>query len=100
MPNVKEAPELIYTTPVEVRIVDFEFDGDDLGSGETLSTIGTPDVSPAGELTAGSETVSGTRAQVTIQGGVAGKRYRVTAEVTTSAGQTLRGSGIVVCDDA
>jgi hypothetical protein len=70
-----------------------------LAVGETLSTAtvtaavysGT-DASPSG-LIFGAATISGSQVRQTLIGGVLGVTYVLTAQVTTSAGQTLQLSG-------
>lgn len=72
-----------------------------LASGETLTGAGTAtvDKTTAPVLTLGAASVSGSIAQFRISGGVANTEYKVTLVVTTSAGNTLEGEGIVQCKD-
>lgn len=72
-----------------------------LASGETLTGAGTAtvDKTTAPVLTLGAASVSGSIAQFRISGGVSNTEYKVTLVVTTSAGNTLEGEGIVQCKD-
>ena len=50
----------------------------------------------AANLTFGSSSVSGSTVSFTISGGTRGVRYRVDVTITTSAGNTFIGDGILV----
>lgn len=91
--GIKSAPQVFAKTPNEVVIKDFEFAGDELSTGETLSAVVSVTITPGGSLTSSNHVVSGTRAQVTLSGGTDGVDYDVLAKVTTSLSQTLEGCG-------
>ncbi len=86
--------------PTESRLVSMEFAAL-LASGETLSAVSsvTADKTTIPALTIGTPAVSGTKATFRISGGDAGTLYKVTALVTTSAGNTLEGEGNIQCED-
>lgn len=60
--------------------------GPALDTGETISTSS---FTAATGLTVDSSSNDGTTATVTLSGGTAGEAYKVTNEITTSAGRTL-----------
>ena len=84
---------LLQIIPGEILNVAIDF-GSLLGSGETLSTAAAIVVNPTGELTIGTATISGDQVVfiVTTTGAsvVAGRRYLLTSQVTTSASETLK----------
>ena len=96
--------------PAESRLYDFEFAAL-LGTGETLaSVVGVTQqevdtsTSPTTlkvttDLTLGVPSFSGTLGQVRVSGCVAGKRYKLEMDVTTSAGNTLQNEGFIRCKD-
>jgi hypothetical protein len=77
--------------PAEIVTVAFDF-GELLGSGETISTITSVVADPTGELTIGTPSISGDQVVVKVTGtaAVAGRRYELTATITTSAAQTRK----------
>lgn len=92
--GVRTAREVIKKVPAEVIIRNLDF-GDLLSSGETVSTVSSSSVTPSGELSINSTSVSGSQVQFTLSAGTAGKRYKVFAEVSTSSSQTLDGAFFV-----
>lgn len=86
--------------PSESRLYVMEFAAM-LGSGEALSSVVsvTIDKVTLSPLTKSGEAVSGTSLTFRLAGGLAGTKYKVTGIVTTSAGNTLEGEGIVQCED-
>lgn len=100
--DIKQAPEILRKTPTEVVTKDFEFKGEDLADGETLTGTPTfailPVTVPAlAQSGAGS---SGTIAQVTFSGGLAGTRYEIVCTAVTSLSQTLQLKGRLDVADA
>ena len=77
--------------PSESRVYDIDFSAN-LAAGETISAVSSCTASPSG-LTLGAASYTGTKVQIRISGGVTGTQYKVTAIVTTSAGNTLEGEG-------
>ena len=99
MAELKLAPEIVEMAIGEERIVNFSFAGsEDLATGETISSIATPDVTPVTDpvLTVADNGVSGTTAQVKISGGVAGTKYIVRILATSSSSQKIVGRGRVI----
>lgn len=86
--------------PSESRLYSMDFSAL-LASGETLSTVTSVSTTlvtvPA--LTIGAGSVSGVLCQFRVSVGKTGNRYKVTAVVTTSAGNTLEGEGYVNVED-
>lgn len=70
-----------------------------LARGETLTAVSSVVASPSGLTLSGIAAVSGTLAQQRISGGVSGKEYKVTFIVTTTAGNTIEGDGILQVKD-
>lgn len=89
---VKRAPEVLGKVPWEQKYYNFEF-ADELETGEAIDSA-TASVLPSGPTLA-SATYSGTVAQVKISGGTAGQEYEVTMKITTDAGESIQGSGIL-----
>lgn len=88
----KRAPEVLGKVPWEQKFYNFEF-ADELETGEAI-TGATASVLPSGPTLA-SETYNGTIAQVKISGGTAGTTYEVTMKITTDAGESIQGSGLL-----
>ena len=86
--------------PSESRLYTMEFAAL-LGSGETLSTVVsvTVDKATTPVLAISGQVVSGSQLQFRLAGGLNGTKYKVTGVVTTSAGNTLEGEGIVQLED-
>ena len=88
------APEVFWKTPNETRKYTMEFVAD-LPTGDTLS--GTPTITEDGgvasDLTFSSNTVSGTKAQVTIAGGTDGTDYVIGFRSGTTGSETVEGYG-------
>jgi hypothetical protein len=82
---------MMQVLPAEIVAIAFDF-GELLGSGETISTIVGVVADPTGELSIGTSSISGEQVVVTVTGtaAVAGRRYELTATITTSAGQTRK----------
>lgn len=82
----------------ESRLYDLDFSAN-LATGELLSTIVSLVAAPTG-LTLSDQAIwtSGRGVQVRIAGGVAAS-YKITAVVTTSAGNTLEGEGVLNVSD-
>ena len=98
MANVKTAFETHQKTPNEKRIVNMEF-FDDIEKGDTIASVVAVTVDPSGELTANAG-FSGTVVQLTLESGVSGKSYHVTARATTTNGEIVEGRGKVEVEDA
>lgn len=80
--------------PSESRLYDFNFSGL-LGATESITAITSITANPSGLTLSGQAIwVSAKGVQVRIAGGVAGS-YKVTAIVTTDAGNTLEGEGVL-----
>lgn len=86
--------------PSESRLYTMEFAAL-LGSGETLSTVVSVlvDKVTSPVLAVSATAVSGTQLTFRLASGLAGTRYKVTGIVTTSAGNTIEGEGIIQCED-
>jgi hypothetical protein len=85
--------------PSESRLFTMEFAAL-LADGETVTGITSVTVAPvtASPLTASGNTFAGTQIQFRLAGGLETTRYKVTAIITTSSGNTLEGEGLVQCD--
>lgn len=72
-----------------------------LGSGETLATVVSVvvDKITSSPLVISSTAVAGSQCTFRLAGGLNGTKYKVTAIVTTSGGNTLEGEGIVQLED-
>tara|TARA_Y100000310_G_scaffold143540_1_gene142898 strand:- start:36 stop:347 length:312 start_codon:yes stop_codon:yes gene_type:complete len=98
MGQIRTSTDVRTKTAAEIIIQNIDFVNLGLGTGETVSTVVSTTVSPSGggsDVLVDSTAVSGTKAQLTLSGGVAGTTYKVEAKVTTSGGQTLEGAGII-----
>ena len=96
--------------PAESRVYDFEFAAL-LATGETLASVVSvtqqevdTSTSPSTlkattDLTLGVPTFSGTFGQVRVSTCVAGKRYKLEMDVTTSASNKLQNEGFIRCKD-
>lgn len=93
--EVRTDPDVVYKTPDEVVILTYEFKGNGLATGETLSTASSIALTPSG-LTEDTKSVSGTQGQATWSGGTARTVYHTLFRATTSNSQTLETGGIVV----
>lgn len=93
--GVKTASEIFLKTPEEEVKKNFDFSGDDLATGEVLSSVNSVTVDPPGELVATSPQITGNKVEVLITAGLDGKQYKVHCKVTTSLGQILEGCGRV-----
>jgi len=93
--GIKTAAETVNKTPIEVRVVNFEFAGSDLASGENLATIDLVTITPsgAGHLVKDSQAVSGTIAQLVVSQGQLNVTYDIDIQVTTTIGQKLQACG-------
>jgi len=80
----------ITKTPIEVKDIHFDYAGDDLATGETMSSVDSSSVDPVGELVIDSTATSGTIVQATVSAGVSGSDYTVTVLGVTSNGQKLQ----------
>lgn len=97
MPLIKTDPEVQRKTPDEVVKRTFEFAGEELATGEVISSISSSGSEPSG-ITVSSPVISGTQVQVTLSGGTAGSVYKLFLKVVTSIGQTLEACGILSVD--
>jgi len=88
----KRAPEVLAKTTWEQKFYNFEF-SDELETGEAI-TGASASVVPTGPTLA-SATYSGSVAQVKISGGTANTTYEVTMQITTDAGESIQGSGLL-----
>lgn len=72
-----------------------------LGVGETLSTVTSVlvDKVTSPVLAVSATAVAGTQCTFRLAGGLGGTKYKVTAIVTTSGGNTLEGEGVVQLED-
>lgn len=86
-------PSLI-KQPSESRLFAMDFSAN-LAAGESLASVVSVTVDKAGLTITDPPTYGGTKAQQRISGGTAETRYKVTFVVTTSAGNTLEGEGIL-----
>lgn len=86
--------------PSESRLYTMEFAAL-LAAGESLSAVTsvTVDKVTTPVLAVSATAVSGSTLTFRLAGGLGGTRYKVTGIVTTSAGNTLEGEGIVQCED-
>lgn len=79
--------------PDEVRQYTFDYSAQlEVVAGETLTgspTVTATVLNGAGSLTIGSPSISGTKVNVTISGGVLGENYAVKCLVQTNASHTL-----------
>ena len=94
--NVSFPPKLYGVT----KKVTFNFISE-LAPGETISTATVAatvwsgnDPTPSG-IVSGAASISGTTVTQTITGGVIGTIYKLLCTITTSAGQTLQGWGLL-----
>lgn len=96
--GIREAPEILKKTPVEVVVRPFEFSGAGLATGETLSTIVSATVDPVegSGLAIDASVIAGSQVQLTLSGGVLYHSYEVEVLVTTSTGETLETCGTMV----
>ena len=85
--------------PSESLLYDMDFVGR-LDDGETITAVSSVTASPADELTIGTASYSGTRAQFRISGGTAGVTYKITVVITTSASNTREGEGNLFVRDS
>lgn len=90
-------PSLI-KQPAEDRLYSMNF-ASMLAPGETISSVSSVVVAPAGLTLSGAASASGTEAFQRISGGTAGQRYKVTFVVVTSSGNTLEGEGYMQVKD-
>jgi len=90
-------PSLI-KQPAESRLYTMDFSGL-LARGETLAGVTSVTATPTGLTLVDPPTYSGVYASQRISGGTSGTRYTVTFLVTTSAGNTLEGEGILQVKD-
>lgn len=86
--------------PAEVRLFDMDFravlrDGGSIASVSSATAANQGNVIGSAELTVGSTSYSGTKAQVWLSGGTDLEDYQVTITVTTAAGETLEGDGML-----
>jgi hypothetical protein len=100
MAGPKTAPEIFEKTAGEVIIKNFEFDGPDLDSDETISSIDSSSVTPTTTPPLAIDSTSlpgspGTVVQATLSGGLDFNTYEVLVRVSTSTGQTLDAIGRV-----
>lgn len=81
-------PETLPKTAAEVRVYEFDFSAQpEIRVGEqTITSVESITVTPSGELTLGSASISGALVQVQISGGVAGTRYLLKVLVHLSGG--------------
>lgn len=86
--------------PSESRLFTMEFAAL-LGTGESLSTVVTVvvDKVTVPVLVVSNTAVSGSTLTFRLAAGLGGTRYKVTGIVTTSAGNTLEGEGIIQVED-
>lgn len=93
------APTVI-KQPSESRLYTMEFAAL-LGVGESLSTVVSVvvDKVTVPVLSVANTAVSGSTLTFRLAAGLGGTRYKVTGIVTTSAGNTLEGEGIVQVED-
>lgn len=83
--------QVLYKQPSESRVYEFDFAAN-LAVGETISSVTSVTFTPVG-LTVGGSSIAGTRVQVRISSGTTGQRYKGTAVIVTSLGNTLEGDG-------
>lgn len=86
--------------PSEERLFDMDFgavlrDGGELASVISAVAINQGNVDGSAELTVGSKSYSGEIAQVWLSGGTDLEDYQITIKVTTVAGETLEGDGML-----
>ena len=84
--------------PTESLLYDMDFLGR-MVTGTTISSIVSFTASPSG-LSVSPATFGDTRVQVRIGQGTSGVKYKLTAIVTDSAGNTLEGEGYLFVRDA
>jgi hypothetical protein len=84
--------------PAESRLYTMDFAAN-MDEGETISGVTSVAATPSGLTLSGPATFSDTRAFQRIAGGTAGVSYKVTFLVTTSAGNTLEGEGLLLVRD-
>ena len=89
--GIKLAPEIIRKTPAETIKRDAVFPEADFGTGETISSVATPSVSPAGLTLGGFTHDSNRTVEVACSGGSEDTLYTISFEATTSASQVLEG---------
>jgi hypothetical protein len=88
----KTAPEIFIKAPEEEVIKAFEYEGDDLATGEVVQSVDEVTIEPTGDpddLEYASPVPNGTQVVLTFTGGRAGIMYVVKCRVVTSLGQTL-----------
>lgn len=92
--GIKTAAEILTKTPTEIVLRDVDFtEGDDLGTGETITGMPAFTIVPGGgdpHLEKESHVFSGGKVQLKLRKGVVNTRYTIDLTVTTSAGQTLQ----------
>lgn len=96
--GINTSPDVMSKDPAEERIYDMEFQ-EKLSGTETIASIDSSSVSPAGGLSIDSLAISGTRVQVRVSGGVAGTNYTVGIWAISSLGQKLEGEGVIEVRD-
>jgi hypothetical protein len=96
MAGSKVADEVAYKTEYEVKFYNFDFAAE-LETGETIDTADAA-ISPTGP-TLGSATINGSVVQVKVTGGSAPASHLITVQVTTSAGESIEGSGTLEITD-
>ena len=94
--GLKRAPETIRKTPTETIKRDAVFSSEDFGSGETIESISTPTVSPAGLTLGGIAHDNERTVEVSCSGGTANTLYVISFAATTSASQLLEGEVAVL----
>lgn len=93
--GIRTASTVSKKTPDEVVLRDIDFSSE-MSTSETISSVVSTTVSPAGELAVDSTAISSQVVQLTLSGGEAGSDYSITVQVSTSASQTLEGVGRIV----
>ena len=78
----------LYKQPSESRLYSVDFSAN-LGTGETITSVISFVAVPAGLTLDPAVAISGGTVQKRISGGAAGKQYKITADILTSASNIL-----------
>lgn len=94
--GIATAQQRLRKTPTEIVIYTMDFSGK-MDSDETISTVSSVTITPSGasHLVKDAQSISGQMVSLQFSAGVVETIYRVFVEVTTSAGQTLDGQGLL-----
>ena len=92
--------EVLVKQPVESAPYEIDFTNL-IPTGDSLSSVTSVTATPSGsgDLTLGYVTISGTKVQFLVEGGIEGTMYRIDAVVVTAAGYVLNGDGRLFVTD-